>query len=500
MSNLMFMALWAALGSGAILLIVVLYVLGLRRIVQPDQVHVVQRNKNSEVYGSAAKDNSGNTYYEFPSWIPRLGVTVKILPTDIFDIDLNDYEAYDKDRLQFLVDIKAFFRIVDFKVAAVKIKSTQSLSLQLKSIVQGAVRSLLAKEDLESIMSERAKYGTMFTEEICEQLKEWGVATVKNIELMDIRDAHGSDTIANIMKKKKSAIEAESRKTVAGNIQQAKEAEIVAMQIVQLKEQDAKREVGLREAAVQQEVGIANEKAAQEIQAQKKTTAEKEMEVTRVNTIKAAEIDKDAAEVQAEQNRKVTIIDAETRVKRAEADKQATILTAEAEKEKTILEAEATKQRVELKAQADLTTSVNEAKGIEAKGKATAESERLNKTASVADKVTLAKEIGENKPYQEFLLKQKQVEVMGEVGVAQAKNLSGANLNVYATAGSVTDGISKAANIFSPSNTLDIASGLEAFVATPFGAAVADKVLGTGDAVKTLETAKQVVKNPKGDK
>lgn len=91
--------IYVSAGLGILTLILVLYILGLRRIVRPDQVHVVQRNNTSEVYGSSAKDNKGNTYYEFPEWIPRLGVTVKKLSTSIFDLDLPNYDAYDKDRL-----------------------------------------------------------------------------------------------------------------------------------------------------------------------------------------------------------------------------------------------------------------------------------------------------------------------------------------------------------------------------------------------------------------
>lgn len=501
MFNLFNFALYGAGAVGVLTVFLVLYILGLRRIVKPDQVHVVQRNNTSEVYGSSAKDNKGNTYYEFPEWIPRLGVTVKKLSTAIFDLDLPNYDAYDKDRLPFLVDIKAFFRINDFRVAASKVSDTKELEKQLLGIVQGAVRSLLAKEDLESIMSERNKYGKQFTEEVKDQLTEWGVVAVKNIELMDIKDSHGSEVIANIMKKKKSAIEMESRTTVANNMKQAKEAEIVANQEVALKEQDSLREVGLREAQVKQEVGIANEKQMQQVQEQAKVTAEKEMEVQRVREVKAAEIAKQAAEIDANKNKEVITINAEANVVRTEADKKVAILNAEANQQQTILNAEAQKQQITLKAEADLVTATNEAKGTEAKGKAQALAQELAKKASVQDQVTLAKEVGENQPYQDFLIRQKQVEVQGDVmkavGVAQAQNLSGADVKIFANAGTVSEGIGKAAGIFNPGTAFDIASMIEAFKSTPMGAELLDKFLGTGDAVKTLETVNQVVAEKK---
>jgi hypothetical protein len=329
-----------------------------------------------------------------------------------------------------------------------------------------------------------------------EELAQWGVETVKNIELMDIRDSRDSKVIQNIMAKKKSQIEMESRTTVAENSKKASQAEIEANKEVALKQQDAEREVGLRTAEVNQEVGIANEKQKQQVQEQAKVTAEKEMEVKRVQEVKAAEIEKQAAEIDANKNKEVITINAQANVARTEADKKVAILNAEANKEQTLLDAEAQKQKITLKAEADLVTATNEAKGIEAKGKATAQASELAKKASVQDQVTLAEKVGENKPYQDFLIQQKQIEVQGEVmkavGVAQAQNLSGADIKMFVSSGSVPEGVSKAAGIFNPDNALNIASMLEAFKSTPMGAEITDKLLGTGNAVKTIETIKKV--------
>ena len=477
------------------------WVLNLRVVVPTSQVHVVQKAGETLLYGKAARSESnkvGNAYYRFPSWLPVIGVTVTVLDTGIFDRDLKDYEAYDKDRLPFMVDVKTFFRIKDFAVASVRVTDMKELKEQLDGIVQGAVRSLLAKEDLESIMSERNKYGKQFTDEVAPQLTEWGVETVKNIELMDIRDSRDSKVIQNIMAKKKSQIEMESRTTVAENSKKASQAEIEANQEVALKQQDAEREVGLRKANVAQEVGIANEKANQEVQEQVKVTAEKEMEVQRVREVKAAEIAKQAAEIDANKNKEVITINAEANVVRTEADKKVAILNAEASQKQTILNAEAQKQQITLKAEADLVTATNEAKGTEAKGKAQALATELAKKASVQDQVTLAKEVGENQPYQDFLIKQKQIEVQGsvmkEVGVAQAQNLGHADIKIFANSGSVSEGVGKASGIFNPGTSFDIASMLEAFKSTPMGAEILDKFLGTGDTVKTIETVNQVAK------
>ena len=228
------------------------------------------------------------------------------------------------------------------------------------------------------------------------------------------------------------------------------------------------------------------------------------MEVLRVREVKTAEISKQAAEIEANKNKEVIAINAEANVVKTEADKQVAILNAEANKEQTLLNAQANKEQITLKAEADLVTATNEAKGIEAKGKAQAQATELAKKASVQDQVTLAEKVGENKPYQDFLIAQKQIEVQGDVmkavGVAQANNLSGADIKMFVNSGSVPEGVGKAASIFNPDTALNLASMLEAFKSTPMGADIIDRLLGTGDAVKTVETVKQALTNTKSEK
>ena len=64
-----------------------------------------------------------------------------------------------------------------------------------------------------------------------------------------------------------------------------------------------------------------------------------------------------------------------------------------------------------------------EASIIKAKGVSEAESKKAMELASVVAQTTLAKEIGENKPYQEYLIRVKEVEVSQVVGVAQYEGL-----------------------------------------------------------------------------
>lgn len=135
-------------GIGAVFLfsaVVFILAASYRRVVATNEVHIVQSAKHTKSFG---KDTgNGNTYYEWPSWLPVIGITKIILPTSVFDLDLAAYEAYDQGRLPFVVDVKAFFRVVDSNMAAQRVANFEELREQLKAIVQGAVRTILASND-----------------------------------------------------------------------------------------------------------------------------------------------------------------------------------------------------------------------------------------------------------------------------------------------------------------------------------------------------------------
>lgn len=455
------------------IIVTTIYVLSLRVVVPTNEVHIVQRGNKTISYGKVTKDGeenvNGNVYYRFPEWMPYIGVTQTSLPLSVFSIKLENYEAYDIDRLPFLVDIMAYFRVNDSNKAASRIQNTVELKDQITNIVKGSVRSIMANSKLEAIMSERSTYGQQFTDAVRDQLKEWGVVAVKNIELMDVRDSRESQVIANIMAKKSSEIEMQSRTEVAMNNKKASEAEIEAQQAIRLKEEDAKREVGKRQADVAREVGIAKEKADQEIKEQAKITKEKEMEVIKIAQIRQAEIDKEANIVKAEEIKAVTI------------------KNAEANKEQVELKAMAEKKQVELQAEAQLSMNLKEAQGIEAKGKAEAEAKKLMELAPVNAQIELAKEIGNNQGYQEYLVRLEQIKALCEVGIEQAKNLGKADIKINTMSNDVPSGVSKVTDIFSPNGGLNLAGALETFSSSPIGKAVIDKFIPNVDNTSTTK-------------
>jgi flotillin len=469
MSNLL-TYLWPILAVVFVVLLVrfVYWIFSLRRVVSTNEVHIVQSSKLTTSYG---KDTSnGNTYYEWPAWIPVIGVTKIVLPVSVFDLDLTDYEAYDKGRLPFRVDIKAFFRISDSNLAAQRVASFEELHKQLKAIVQGAVRTILASTEIEAIMQGRATFGEQFTHEVSAQLTNWGVVAVKNIELMDIRDSQSSAVIHNIMEKKKSYIEMESRTEVAANMKTAQIAEIEAQRETDMKKQLALQQVGIQTATKDREVGIANQQSTQAVQEEQRKTKEKEMAVIKVAEVNQAEINKEVQVVKAEQ------------------EKQTGIIQAEGIKQRLTINAEGTKIKAILDAEGLLESKKRESEGIALEGNARAEAEKAMQLAPVQAQIVLAKEIGENVGYQQYLVTVEQIKANQVVGVEQAKALEKADIKIIANSGDVSSGIAKLGDVLSAKGGTSIGAMLEGLVQTETGKAVVDKL--TNAQTKEVKTTK----------
>ena len=448
----------AVLIVAAIITIAVLY----RVVVPSNEVHIIQSATKTISYG---KDTgNGNTYYAFPSWLPVLGITKISLPVSVFSISINDYEAYDLGRLPFVVDIAAFFRVEDSNLAAQRVKDFADLNQQLKDILQGSIRSILSSRNLEDILQIRSELGDDFTSAVKEQLKNWGIAPVKNIELMDIRDSNNSAVIANIMSKKISVIEKESRIEVANNKKEAQLAEIEAKQLTEMRQQEANKLVGLKTIENEREVSISSEQAKQVVKEQEKITQEKQMEVVRVATIKQAEIDKQAEIVKAEQEQRKIEIDAEAR-------KNATIKDAEAQKEQQFLNAAAL-----------LEMKDKEAQGIQKIGTAEAEALRLRELAPINAQIELAKEIGNNQNYQQYLITIRQVEANEKIGIEQAKVLLNADLKIIANGGDVQNGINKFSEILSSKGGQNLAAMLEGISQSQIGKTLLEKFTANNNA------------------
>lgn len=446
-------------GLSAFSVLITLLAFRFRRVVNANEVHIVQSAKHTTSFG---KDTgNGNTYYEWPSWLPIIGVSKTVLPLSNFDVTLEDFEAYDEGRLPFVVDVKAFFRISDSNEAAKRVVNFLELTKQLNTLVQGSIRSVLASHKLEEIMQGRSKFGDDFTDAVKDHLKNWGVEAVRNIELTDIRDHAGSKVISNIMEKKKSFIEMESRTEVAKNMKTAQIAEIEAKQQIDLQKQNAEQMVGLRTVETKRQVAVSEQNAVQTIKEQERVTKEKEMAVLQVQQVRTAEINRDTSVVKAEQERQTAIIAAEAKL-----------------------------GTQKLEAEGNLELTKRNAEGITLEGKAKADAERAMLLAPVEAQTTLAKEIGDNKPYQEYLITIRQVEANQAVGIAQASALSQAEVKVISNTGSPTQGISNVMDLFSSKGGTEIGAMLEGLANTDHGKALAEKFLGKPEKTVAVEKKK----------
>ena len=453
--TLSILVLLAAGGIAALVAVILFFwVIGLRRVVPVNEVHIVQTRKNTVSYG---KGFESNTYYEWPTRLPIVGLTKVTLPVSNFSINLPEYAAYDKERVPFLVHVMAFFRISDSNTAAQRVASFDELQEQLTAIVQGAVRTVLAGHEIDQIMLDRSRFGEAFTKEVQPQLLSWGVEAIKNIELMDIRDTKESNVIHNIMAKRTSGIERESRLVVADNTRQAEMAEIAAKREVELSRQLAAEQVGLRTAEKDQKVGVANEQASQLVKEQQRETAAKEMNVVQVKNVRGAEIAKEVAVIEAAQAKEVSIVE-------AEATKQVAIVEAEGAKQQTVLTAEG-----------KLEAARRNAEGISVEGSAKGAAETAILMAPVDAQIKLAEKIGSDKGYQEYLLGVRNIEATQAVGVAQAEALTKAQVKVIANGASPASGLSNVMDLFSAGGGTQIAAMLEGLAQSDEGRALLEK-------------------------
>lgn len=424
------LALVVMLIPAAVMFIILLLALAFRTVVPTNMVHIVQSRSNTTSYGSGLR--AGNVYYKWPHWIPRIGVTTIELPVSNFALPLQGYKAYDRDRVPFDLDVTAFFRIADTNIAAQRVSKFDELKSQLLAILQGSVRKILASHDINQIMIDRATFGEHFTKEVSGQLQSWGVDTVKNIELMDIRDADGSKAIHNIMAMKSSHIEMESRTEVANNLQKAQTAEIEAKQLVDVRKQQADRIVGEQTAEKTKLVGIADQVAHQEILTAEKETQERIQAVKKVELVRQAEI----------------------------------------VREQQIVEADQDKQTLIIRAEGMLGEQQRSAEGIRVVGVAKADAEKALQLAPVQAQIELAREIGANEGYQQYLVSIESVKAYIEVGKQQANALQKADVKIISNIGNPTEGMTKVMDLFSSKGGTNVASAVEAMAQTPMGQAL----------------------------
>ncbi len=473
-----------------VLLLITLWVFTLRRIVPTNVVHILQRGKNTVSYGVGKGDN---VYYAFPAWLPIIGISVREMPVSNFDIDLHEYSAYDVDRVPFLVDAKAFFHIADTNKAAEKVESFSQLKEQLENVVKGAVRSILAQHTLNDIMEKRGIFGEQFTQSVNTDLQQWGVEAIKNIELMDIRDAKDSTVIKQVMAKKMSAIDAESRTEIANNKMKAENAELDSKRLIAIKAADtdkmmgearalSKQAVAIADAKADEVSGIASQEAAAKIAESQKGTTEKQMEVERTKQTQLANIAKEKAIIESKQAAEQMQITAEAAKKQLEIQTNASKMKVEtdAEARKVATEKDAGALLIKQEAEAKGKSAVGKAEAdvILAKGNSEAEAKKNMELARVTAETTLAEKIGKDKDYQAYLIKIKEVEVSQVIGVEQAKSIGTAmqkaEVKLLVNTGDINNGMGQIGRLFSSKGASQMSGFMETLAQSEEGKVLLD--------------------------
>lgn len=384
-----------------------------RTVVPTNEMHIIQRSSSTTTYWKWQE--WGNTYFNWPSWFPIVGIKRIILPATIFDITIDNYEAFDNGRVPFKVNVKWFFRIDDFNLAAERIESMTELKDQLTAIVSSAIRVILANKEINNILAERSELGKEFMDAIVEDLKDFWVTCTKNIELMDITDSDNSQIIYNIQKKKESEIEKDARVSIAENEKVAKEKEIEAERRIEIAKAQKDQEVWKKQVESMKEVSMEQEKANQEINEQKKLTIEKEMEVLKTEEIQKATIEKEKAKIEKEKEKEVKKLE-------AEAEAEAIKALAQGRKEAAKNDADSITER--WKAEAQAKQAILEAE---------AEWEKRKKEATIADQIALLEKINQSEEYSKYLQAIKAIEMFGLAEQKKAEALQKADIKFLAT-------------------------------------------------------------------
>ena len=447
--------------GGVIVFVVItllLYIITqLRKVVATNEVHVVQRKKDSVPYGKWMK--AGNVYLAWPAWVPVFGVEVQRLPLSIFDLQLNGYKAYDVGKVPFQVDITAFFEISEPELAAEKVFSIGELKEQLNETVKGVVRKILAERDIVEIMESRSEIKDKFYEEVLWAVKSWWVE-LKNVEFMDIRDDDGSQVVTNIMMKKRSQIESESQIEVAENQKratiekenktaEARAAAASAKSGADIIESNSERDAELKrienEKITQNQdiekeriLAVQREEAKQKVYESEKETTAKKLAVKQLEEEKNAEIAKNIELIKANEQKQKVIID-------SQAEKESITLKAQADKTKVELDAHAKKTEIE-------SIGIAKAKALDYQGTAEAKNKtQMAEALNTFDSESIA-----------YMVKELEVGLSEVVDLEKAKSLASADVKVISTGKDGGEGVNTFMDLFSANGGTNIGAMVEA--------------------------------------
>jgi flotillin len=375
--------------AAIVVILIAIYFITLRRIVPVKYADVVTRKGRVEIYSadeSVTGTGKPNTvYYEFPSWIPYIGLIVKRMPLTIIQIPIDDYKTFAKGNARFVVDASVYCRINDVLEAAQKFPGNDldDFIKGIEQIVVSSIRKTTATFAIEDVILKRSEIALDVFQDIKEDVAKWGVE-LTNVAIVDIRDpkeANSTTVIHDISAKKEAEINSLSRQEIANKHREAEVVEATARQASETRKIEADEIIARREQEKIQNVAVDQTAAS-----------EKQMEVKRVNTVRMAEIEADAA------------------VKKADGEKRANIEIAEGKKLQLELEGQG---------KAAQTLAVGKAEADVIQAKKLAEAEGLSKFADA------------QKKQQEFAQMIRVIEKDEKIGLALADALGKAEIKYF---------------------------------------------------------------------
>lgn len=288
------------------------------------------------------------------------------MSTAVTQVEINESDIPNKDNVKISVEGVATFKIETTEeslhnaAAAFLGKSDEKLAQIVQNILQGHLRSIIGKLDINEILRDRDAFNKKVVEESTEELKRLGIQIITLV----IREVTDEGGYINSLGQRKVA---EARRDADIKVSDAqREAAIqVANNAVQVAQAERDRDVQKAQFKV-----MADAEKAKAEQAFGIALAEQE------KTLKVRQAERDAAEKEAqievqckEAARKEQELEA-TVVKPAEANRAKQVIDAEAAKQVAVTNAEAAKEAAIRRAEGERQARVYEGEGEASKTKA----------------------------------------------------------------------------------------------------------------------------------
>jgi flotillin len=299
------------------------------------------------------------------------------MSTSVTQVEIDEHDIPNKDNVKISAKGVATFKIETTQeslhnaAAAFLGKGDEELARIVRNILQGHLRSIIGKLNINEILRDRDEFNKKVVEESTEELKRLGIQIITLViqEVTDeygYIDALGKQSVAEAIRDaniKTAQAEAETKKQVSNA---NREADItVASNTVKVAEAERDRDVKKAQFKT-----IADTEKAKADQAFGIAMAEQE------KTLKVRQAERDAAEKEAqievqtkEAARKEQELDA-TVVKPAQAERAKQVIEAEAAKQVAVTNAEAAREAAIRRADGEKQARVFEGEGQASKTKA----------------------------------------------------------------------------------------------------------------------------------